>query len=111
MLTFIEPESWEAFKEMRKKIRAPLTYYAETLIARELVKLKASGQDPQACLDQSIMNGWRDVFPLRDKGITRPAHEEFKKDAPQTAGEREASEKARRMAMAAIKGVLPSVRQ
>jgi hypothetical protein len=57
------------------------------------------------------MNGWRDVFPLRDKGITRPAHEEFKKDAPQTAGEREASEKARRMAMAAIKGVLPSVRQ
>lgn len=69
--TWITPESWAAFEEMRKKIKAPLTIYASKLVIRELVKLKSSGQDPQDCLDQSIRNGWRDVFPLRDKGMAR----------------------------------------
>ncbi len=69
MLEWITPESWEAFLAMRKKIRAPLTAYSEKLILRELVKLKAAGHDPQACLDQSIMNCWRDVYPLRQKAI------------------------------------------
>jgi hypothetical protein len=67
--SFIDPEAWAAFHEMRRKIKAPLTPYAERLILRELVRLKSSGEDPQACLDQSIRNGWRDVFPLRDKGV------------------------------------------
>jgi hypothetical protein len=67
---WIDPESWGAFKAMRKAIKAPLTPYAEKLVIRELVKLKSAGNDPQACLDQSIMNSWRDVFPLRDKGVT-----------------------------------------
>ena len=71
MLDWIDPESWLAFHEMRKKIRAPLTPYAEKLILRELVKLKQAGHDPQCCLDQSICNCWRDVFPLRDKGIAK----------------------------------------
>ena len=66
---FIDPESWEAFRDMRKRIKAPLTPYAERLVIRELVRLKCSGEDPQACLDQSIMLGWRDVFPVRDKGL------------------------------------------
>jgi hypothetical protein len=68
--TWIDPESWAAFHESRRKLKAPLTPYAERLIIGELVKLKCSGHDPQKCLDQSIMLGWRDVFPLRDKGLT-----------------------------------------
>ena len=67
MLDWISPESWAAFREMRRKMRAPLTPYAERLIERELVRLKSLGHDPQACLDQSIMLAWRDVFPLRDR--------------------------------------------
>lgn len=110
MLTYIDPDSWEAFKEMRRKIKAPLTLYAEKLIARELVKLKCAGHDPQACLDQSIMNGWRDVFPLRDKGIKPSAPGAFEQEAPQTQAEKENADKARRIAMQAIKQVLPRVR-
>lgn len=68
--TWIDPESWQAFKAMRKVIKAPLTPYAEKLIIIQLVRLKSAGEDPQACLDQSIMLSWRDVFPVRDKGIT-----------------------------------------
>ena len=71
---WISHESWEAFEDMRKKLKAPMTPYSAKLIVAELVKLKSSGEDPQACLDQSIRNGWRDVFPLRDKAMkTRSA--------------------------------------
>jgi hypothetical protein len=65
--TWIDPIAWDAFVDMRKKIKAPLTPYAASLIVRELVKLKSSGESPQDCLDQSIRNSWRDVFPVRDK--------------------------------------------
>lgn len=106
MIDWIEPEAWEAFREMRKKIKAPLTPYAEKLILRELVKLKIAGQDPQACLDQSIMNGWRDVFPLRDKGLsTAPQAEVWKPEAPLTASEMAAQAELRRKAVSAIKRV------
>ena len=70
MLDWISTESWEAFKEMRRKMRAPLTPYGEKLIERELVLLKSMGQDPQACLDQSIMLGWKGVFELRERITT-----------------------------------------
>lgn len=66
---WIDPDSWQAFKDMRKLIKAPLTDYAAKLILRELVKLKGAGEDPQACLDQSTRNGWRDVFRHRDKDL------------------------------------------
>jgi hypothetical protein len=70
---WIDPESWEAFRVMRKAIKAPLSPYAEKLIVMQLVRLKAAGEDPQACLDQSIMLCWRDVFPVRDKNIRQGA--------------------------------------
>ena len=62
---WITQESWDAFAEMRKTIRAKLTPYASQLILKELCKLKASGENPQTCLDQSTRNGWRDVWPER----------------------------------------------
>jgi hypothetical protein len=106
MLDWITPESWAAFLEMRRRIKAPLTPYAEKLIMRELVKLKTAGNDPQACLDQSIMLGWRDVFPLREKGLSKaPAHEAFKPEPKMTEAEKAASDQARQMAMRAIKRV------
>ena len=103
MLDWIDPTSWQAFIEMRRKIKAPMTPYAEKLIMRELCKLKASGNDPQACLDQSIMLGWRDVFPVRDKGLAKaPSHETWKPD-DMTPSQIESADKARRAAMSAIK--------
>lgn len=106
MLDWIDPDSWSAFVEMRKKAKAPLTAYAEKLIMRELCKLKAAGHDPQACLDQSIMNGWRDVFPVRDKGLsTVPSHATWQPPAPETAEEKARSDEIRRRAMSAIKRV------
>ena len=116
MIQWIDPESWEAFREMRRKIKAPLTPYAEKLVIRELVKLKTAGLDPQACLDQSIMLGWRDVFPVRQKDLAAKQGSEKAQQAveetrawldsqKQTPEERAASEEARKRVMGALKRI------
>ena len=106
MLEWIDTDSWRAFVDMRRRIKAPLTPYAEKLICRELVKLKSAGHDPQACLDQSIMLGWRDVFPVRDKGLsTTPCNELWAPPPSMTEAERVAADEARRAAVRAIKRV------
>lgn len=63
---------WAAFVEMRAKIRKPLTGTAKTLIFKRLDALRAEGNDPEAVLNQSVMNSWQGVFPLRE-GPARPA--------------------------------------
>lgn len=57
--------TWLAFVEMRKKSRKPFTDHARDLIIIELQKLKDSGEDPVLVVEQSIRNGWLDVFPVR----------------------------------------------
>ncbi len=51
--------------------RIPFTGRAAMLVLKELYALKAAGHDPNACLDQSTVNGWRDVFPPRHKDIQK----------------------------------------
>jgi len=64
---WIKKDTWESYLEMRKKIKKPATEKAKTLIARELSKLKTSGFDPDLVLEQSIMNCWQGVFPLKSQ--------------------------------------------
>lgn len=59
---------WLSFVEMRKKIRHPLTEHAGELIRRKLRQLKDQGHDPVECLENSIRNGWRDVFEPKEGG-------------------------------------------
>jgi hypothetical protein len=56
-----EPD-WQAFEEMRKKIRKPMTDHAADLVIRELEKLRTRGFDPVAVLSNSIRNCWQDVY-------------------------------------------------
>lgn len=72
--TFKAPEwvphaEWQAFVEMRRKIRAPLTNHAAKLAVDELEDLAGSGNDPAAVLNQSVMNGWKGLFKLKPKVV------------------------------------------
>ena len=63
---FIVPESinnetWKAFIEHRRKVKAPMTERAKTLIIGKLKKLSG---DPNDILNQSIVNGWKGVFDI-----------------------------------------------
>lgn len=65
---WLDRKTWEAFLEMRKRNRAVPTERAKELLIKELEKLKQSGNDPVAVLNQSIMNNYKGVFPLRNNG-------------------------------------------
>ena len=86
--TFVPPEwvpleSWQAFGEMRKKIRAPLTFRACELTVIDLDKLRKDGHDPGPVLMQSVQRCWRGVFELKsengNKSRTKAAMDEIRR--------------------------------
>lgn len=65
-------KSWDAFVEMRKKGRWPLTDAACEATVADLDKLRKAGHDPGAVLMQSVQRCWRGVFELKGNGTTGP---------------------------------------
>lgn len=64
------PEAWSRFVEMRlalarKSKGKPWTDGAARIAVAKLAKLVAAGGDPDAILDQSTLNGWAGLFPLK----------------------------------------------
>lgn len=64
--------SLKDFAEMRKKIHAPLTDRAKVLLLKKLEDL-APGDVRKQCdiVDQSTLNSWRGVFPLKKDYTSR----------------------------------------
>ena len=65
---WLNEETWKDFLEMRKGLRAIPTENARALLIKELEKLKLAGDDPNEVLNQSIMNNYKGVFPLKKGG-------------------------------------------
>lgn len=65
---WINADAWDGFVENRRHIKFPLTERAAALVVKELEKFRAAGADPNAILDQSTRNGWRDVFAPKPSG-------------------------------------------
>ena len=63
---WIPLETWNAFLDMRKRIKKPATDFAKKLIVGKLQKFKDQGQDVVAILEKSITSGWQDVFELKE---------------------------------------------
>lgn len=60
---FINPEIWKNFEAMRKQIKKPMSERAKKLI---VLKLQSLGEDKaNEILDQSIVNCWQYVYPLK----------------------------------------------
>lgn len=59
-------EAWGGFVAMRRKTDRgkPLSDYAIKLLVRELAALRASGQDPERVVEQSVMKNWKGFFAL-----------------------------------------------
>jgi hypothetical protein len=56
-------KAFEAFKEMRRRIKKPLTDYAEELLIKKLsVLCQGDPQKAVAILDRSILNCWQGIF-------------------------------------------------
>lgn len=64
---WIREETWTAYLEMRTRIKKPATENAKSLVIKKLEQLKAEGQDPNQVLEQSIMNSWQSIYPVKHK--------------------------------------------
>lgn len=61
--SFINPEIWKDFEAMRKQVKRPMSERAKKLIVS---KLQSLGEDKaNEILEQSIVNCWQDVYPLK----------------------------------------------
>lgn len=66
---WVPVEPWIAFVEMRKAMgsRAKLTPHAAKLIVGKLDEFRKQGMDLTEILNNSIMNNWKSVFPLKQQ--------------------------------------------
>ena len=55
-----------AFIDFRKKIKAPMTDHAVDLTIKKLNGMTNDNDEKIRILNQSIMNGWKGVFPLKE---------------------------------------------
>jgi hypothetical protein len=84
LITVLRPETADAFIEHRKAKRAKLTPHAANLIAKKL----ADHPEPDAVVEQSIMNGWTGVFPEKTKPRSQSHDGTSATDIAKRAGER-----------------------
>lgn len=65
--TWLDSVAWAAYCEWRQGLpkKQRMTPYARNLILAELAKLHSAGEDPTACLNQSMRNSWLDVYAVR----------------------------------------------
>lgn len=59
-------EVWANYLDMRKIIKRPATPNGQKLAIQKLTKLKESGCDPTAVLEQSILNSWQGLFAPKE---------------------------------------------
>jgi hypothetical protein len=63
---WIDKELWEAFLEIRKKKRMPVTDKAFQLMIKDLTNWRSGGDDPNKVIEQSVKRGWGGLFELKD---------------------------------------------
>lgn len=70
---FIDMATWNAYEEMRKKKRCPMTDHARQLAFSKLAGFKEKGISPQSVLENSIMGGYQGLFePSQSKSVVTP---------------------------------------
>lgn len=94
-ISWLPADIWHAFIEMRTKLRKPLTEHAVKLILNKLDKLRQEGHAPADVLNQSILNGWQGVFPVKDD--ERRSHTREANLSPAERMQRKADEARRRL--------------
>ena len=58
---WLDLEIWDEFKKHRKKVKKPMTEFAEKKMLIKLGKLKDQGHDPTKLLEEVIINGWQGI--------------------------------------------------
>ena len=60
---WINQDSWDAFVEMRKQIKKPMSNRAKRLLISKLEAHMADGHDPNQLLDEAEFRRWQSIYP------------------------------------------------
>ena len=61
---WVPQDAWDAWLEVRLKVKAANTARALKLALNELDRLRGLGSDPRAVLEAATLKGWRGLFPV-----------------------------------------------
>lgn len=64
-------DALEAYREMRERIRKPLTAYALKLALKHLDEMAEHIPTKIAIVNQSVLNSWQDLYPLKGNASTQ----------------------------------------
>lgn len=62
---WLDRETWDEFRQMRKRVRAPMTPHAEKLLIDRLTPFASRSKE---LLERSIVNCWKDIYPESNNG-------------------------------------------
>lgn len=69
--TGVPPETWQAFRQMRVRIKKPLTAHAEKLAFSKLDEFRGKGHDPTGIVNYSIMNSYPGLYEPKENHANR----------------------------------------
>lgn len=86
------PEAeWEAFEDMRRRIKKPMTDKARSLAVERLRQLADDGWPPGVVLNHSTLNNYQGLFPPQDRrNGNRPHHDRSEPQNPMVRAVRNA---------------------
>jgi hypothetical protein len=70
---WLPTDAWTEWIRYRKSGKTKFTEKAEQLCIKELGLLREQGNDPVAVIEQSIMNGWKGLFPIHGRSRDGPS--------------------------------------
>lgn len=69
---YIDAQYFAAFLESRMAHKAPFTPRAEQMLVKKLMRHHEEGWDVNAALEESVINGWKSVYPkVKRAGYTQ----------------------------------------
>ena len=71
--SWIDPEAFEAWKQMRLKKRVPWSDRCHKRALKRLQDLKDKGHDPNQALCDSEFYGWLDLYPPKPREVSPSA--------------------------------------
>jgi hypothetical protein len=74
--TWINPEAFEAWKEMRRKKKIPWSDRCHKRALKRLQEIKDAGHCPNKALEWSEYRGWVDIYPDTSAPIARASNAE-----------------------------------
>lgn len=64
--SWIKKELWTEFLQHRKSMKSPMTELAQKKAFTALEKMKGQGQNIEEVINNSIVNGWKGLFPIKE---------------------------------------------